>query len=364
MNKSSIFRRAADFICKETIAKNEAKKFIIVIRILILSIMFYLLINTVLGSTAFDIGGAIFYIAFIVLFACIFILSYRYRTFPIYCLFNVAMIAWIWTIVHFFGWNIGVQHFIMVLLMLCFFCSYRQSVVKIAYAIFLCIFRIMLFFIYQGGVATFPLTGAKESVFQVTNTVMIFWCISVIAFVFSKNSQELEGKLVEYNNQLKKQADTDTLTGLYNRRRAIEYMDEVCKNQVNHAGFCICICDIDYFKKVNDKYGHDIGDDVLREIARLFKEEIKGKDFVARWGGEEFLLVFPECNGDDAYIKLEDIRRRIKALRIAGAGKDFGITMTFGLAEYDFQNGLKSTIKEADEKLYLGKEKGRDVIIF
>ncbi len=256
------------------------------------------------------------------------------------------------------------QHFIMVLLMLCFFCSYKQHNVKIAYAIFLCFFRISLFFVYQGGVCEFPLTKAGESAFQVTNTVIIFWCISVISFIFSKDSQELEGKLVEYNNQLKQQADTDTLTGLYNRRRALEYMDNICMNQVSHVGFCVCICDIDFFKKVNDKYGHNVGDDVLRGIAQIFKEEIKGRDLVARWGGEEFLLVFPECNGDNAYIKLESIRRRIKALQFESEDITFGITLTYGLAEYDFQNGLSSTIKEADEKLYLGKEKGRDIIIF
>jgi len=93
-------------------------------------------------------------------------------------------------------------------------------------------------------------------------------------------------------------------------------------------------------------------------------EEMDERNFVARWGGEEFLLLFPECNGDDAFIKLEDIRRRIKEMKIRKDDVEIGVTMTFGLAEYDFNNDLTAILKEADEKLYQGKEQGRDKIIF
>lgn len=96
----------------------------------------------------------------------------------------------------------------------------------------------------------------------------------------------------------------------------------------------------------------------------MFKSEVRENGFVARWGGEEFLLVFPECNGDEAYIRLENLRKKIKEMKIQNGDINFGITMTFGLAEYDFMNGLNTTIKEADEKLYIGKEKGRDIIIY
>ena len=225
-------------------------------------------------------------------------------------------------------------------------------------------FRIILFNIYQGKTPGWQLTVPGEDVFQVINTVMVFWCISLIVFVFSNDVQELEGKLIEYNNQLIKQANTDTLTGLYNRRKALEYMEHICDKEIYDMGLCLCIGDIDFFKKVNDNYGHDTGDEVLKKVAEVFKQEMQGRNLVARWGGEEFLLVFPECNGDEAYIKIENIHKKIKALRFGKDEMKFGVTMTFGLAEYDFQQGLNATIKEADEKLYIGKEKGRDTIIF
>lgn len=91
---------------------------------------------------------------------------------------------------------------------------------------------------------------------------------------------------------------------------------------------------------------------------------MQGKNLAVRWGGEEFLLLFPECNGDEAYVVIEQIRRRIKETAMQKDDLSIHVTMTFGLAEYDFFNGLGSTLKEADEKLYIGKEKGRDTIIF
>ena len=89
-----------------------------------------------------------------------------------------------------------------------------------------------------------------------------------------------------------------------------------------------------------------------------------GKCFIARWGGEEFLLVFPESNGDEAHFLLEGLRTKIKAIEINTGSEIFGVTMTFGLAEYDFNMVTESIIKEADEKLYIGKEHGRDRIVY
>jgi diguanylate cyclase (GGDEF)-like protein len=197
------------------------------------------------------------------------------------------------------------------------------------------------------------------------NTVTIFWCLSAILYICSRNSQELEGKLVEYNNQLERQANTDQLTGLYNRRKAMQYLETLVKRAgENNTGFCLCICDIDLFKRVNDTYGHDFGDLVLQSVSSVFLDETKKGIFAARWGGEEFLLVFPSQNGDQAKIILEDIQYKIRNTKVKKGEQETGVTMTFGLAEYDFANGIDATIKDADEKLYLGKTGGRDKIVF
>lgn len=362
---SKFFRSACSFIVRDTSGKNESKKVIIIIRIIIITFMVYFSANMILCNVTFgETWALIFYGFFLLIFLSIFTMSYYFETSIVLWCFNISTIIWIIAIVHYFGWNIGVQHFLILLLILYFFSSYRHYEYKIIYASFLCLFRLILFYVYQKKIPIWQLNSMEENALQVLNTITIFWCISVISFICSKTSQELEGKLIEYNSQLERQANTDTLTGLYNRRKALEYMNEIVKYPEVHGSFCLCICDIDFFKKVNDSYGHDYGDEVLKKISYVFKEEIQKNIFAARWGGEEFLLVFPDCNGDEAYIELEQIRRKIKDMKICKGDLTVSITMTFGLAEYDFFNGLEATIKEADQKLYMGKERGRDVIIY
>ncbi len=359
-----MFKRIADFIGKDVKAQNESKKLIVAIRLLLISVIVYFSLNAILIMRKLNFAVLLLFVVFFCVFTGLFAASYFCKSITTLWVFNAGMLVWICFLVHFFGWNIGVQHFIMVLLVLCFFSSYKQYIGKILYAVSLCIFRIFLFYIYHAREPLWPLVPAEENILQIINTITIFWCISAIAFIFSNDCQELESKLVDYNAQLEKQANTDALTGLYNRRKAVEYMKRLMVNQSNYTGFSLCICDIDFFKKVNDEYGHDIGDEVLKSISKIFMEEKKKGNFVARWGGEEFLIVFPKCNGDDAFIKLEGLRRKVKEMRVQGNNHEIGVTMTFGLTEYDFNNDLTAILKEADKKLYQGKEQGRDRIIF
>lgn len=362
-SEDNLFSKIKNLIGKDVKSKNESKKLIVVIRLLLILIMVYFSINGLFYIPKLNFTKFLFIVFFFGVFTSIFYMSYHCKSLSILWMFNIVMIVWICTIVHMFGWNIGVQHFLMVLLILYFFSSYKRYVEKILYAVFLCVLRIILFFIYHYKKPMWPLSTSEENILQIINTITIFICISVVAFIFSKDSQELEGKLIDYNAILEKQANTDTLTGLYNRRKAIEYMENLTNGQSGDV-FSLCICDIDFFKKVNDNYGHDYGDEVLKGISNIFIEETKKNGFAARWGGEEFLLLFPGYNGDNACQKIEQIRRKIKEMRIKKGEIEIGVTMTFGIAEYDYINGLTSTIKEADEKLYIGKERGRDIIIF
>ena len=365
-DSGNVIKKIMDFIGKDVKSQNESKKLIVVIRLILISIIIYFSINGIFCIPEWNLTFILFYCLFLVIFAGLFAISYKFRTIVTLWMFNVGMVVWICAIVHLFGWNIGVQHFIMVLLILYFFSTYRQYTGKILYAVFLCVLRIMLFYIYHYKEPLIPLSSAKENILQIINTITIFLCISIIAFIFSRDSQELESKLVDYNFKLEKQANTDMLTGLYNRRKALEYMEALTEKRKSsgYIGFSLCICDIDFFKKVNDNYGHDAGDEVLKGIAAIFMEEMKDKTFSARWGGEEFLLLFPGCNGDHAYMELEKIRRKIKEMKIRKDDSVISVTMTFGLTEYDFNSDLDTAIKEADKKLYLGKEQGRDRIIY
>lgn len=362
MNKENFFKKLYQLICKDTGGQNESPILIAVVRILTLTMIVYSLANSILFLAASHVGGMIFCLLCMVIFIAIFVLSYYRGTFVSYCILNICILLWVIANVRMFGWGIGVQTFMFVLVVFCFFAKYKHTPVKIAYILVLLALRMYLYFYCQANSPSISITPEMNDLFQLVNSVAIIWSLSLPAYFFSTDTQALEGKLIEYNEQLKRQASIDPLTGLNNRRSTMEYLEKLLINAEDPIS--ICLCDIDFFKHVNDTYGHDIGDVVLQKIAETFHKELPQDSFVSRWGGEEFLLIFPHSNGDEANFALDILRSKIKAIAFDGGGKSFSISMTFGLVEYDFHSDLTTILKEADEKLYLGKESGRDRIIF
>lgn len=359
----SRLREVRKFICKDTGEPNESPKLIIVIRILDLSMLFYIVLNSIIYIPVLNNSGVVLVLFSFGVFLALFIQSYRQKTIYSLFFFNLLLIGWIFTNIRYFGWDISTQHFLLILLILCFYSGYANYSFKFAYAVVLGLIRIYLYFYSHLGIPAVRLTAGMNYILQIINTIMLFWCLSLIVYMFSKDSQILEGKLVDYNAQLNDQANTDALTGLHNRRKAREYMGKTISSS-NEVCTSLCICDIDFFKRVNDNYGHDVGDEVLKKLAEIMQETLGENCFIARWGGEEFLIVFPESNGDDAYVELERLRSKIKATTFETKDTSFNITVTFGLAEYDFRTDMDTLIKEADEKLYQGKRNGRDQIVF
>lgn len=362
MKEENFFTRLYQIICKDTGDLNESAKLIAVVRMLTLTMIVYSFVNSVLFMLTSHVGGMIFCQLSMVAFLGIFVLSYYQRTFASYCILNIAILMWVIINVRMFGWGIGVQTFMFVLAVFCFFAKYKHETAKITYIVVLLMLRMYLYYYCQNNDPGIDIAPEINDKFQLVNSIGIFLSLSLLCYYFSTDTQALEGKLIDYNEQLKRQASIDPLTGLNNRRSTMEYLSELLHNADQQIS--ICLCDIDFFKKVNDTYGHDIGDIVLKKMAETFHKELPQNSFVSRWGGEEFLLVFPQSNGDEANIELESLRQKIKSIVFDGGGESFSVSMTFGLVEYDFHSDLDTILKEADEKLYLGKESGRDRIIF
>ena len=162
-------------------------------------------------------------------------------------------------------------------------------------------------------------------------------------------------------------AITDGLTGLYNRR----YMESHLGALVEQAAargkpLTALVLDIDYFKSVNDTYGHDAGDDVLREFATRIRKSIRGIDLACRLGGEEFVIVMPETDMAVATIVAERLRRRIASepFAIAQGPKRIEVTISIGLATLDTVDDNAATIlKRADQALYRAKRDGRNRVV-
>ena len=160
-------------------------------------------------------------------------------------------------------------------------------------------------------------------------------------------------------DNLRKLIGTDPLTSLFNRRS--------CNNKLraleqDKEEFCIVMCDIDWFKKINDTYGHDAGDYVLVTISQIFQENIKDCGFASRWGGEEFLLVY-KLGLQDTRAKVEQLQNTIREFNFQYQDKSFRVTMTFGIEGDHTGNSYEERIKEADNKLYVGKNDGRNQIV-
>ncbi|MCR5419042.1 MAG: GGDEF domain-containing protein [Lachnospiraceae bacterium] len=360
---SELYRKLKEFITKDTVADNESTKITIVIRLLLMSVFLYFIANLIVNWNTLDGRAISLSIVFAAAFIIGFGMSYRMRNVSLVITFSLGMLVFIWMNLIWYGWGIGVQHFLMVLLLLAFFTGYKRFGLKWVLAAGLCAIRIIMYFRFHAAKSQYTIPASTEEILQVINTVSIFWCLSVISFVFGKSSRETEGKLVDYNNKLRQEALTDNLTGLANRRRAMDYVDQILSEGTVEC-FSLCMCDIDFFKKVNDTWGHDCGDAVLRQIATIFKQNMPRPGLACRWGGEEFLLLFPGFNGDEANEQLMNIRDTIKKMVVEYEGNEVQVTMTFGLTEYDFSGNFDENVQEADERLYYGKNHGRDQIVF
>lgn len=166
--------------------------------------------------------------------------------------------------------------------------------------------------------------------------------------------------LVDLQISLRRLIERDVLTGLFNRRSAEKKIDRIEKESKT---YCVSIGDIDHFKKFNDTFGHECGDVVLKEVAAILNANMAGRGFVARWGGEEFLLVYDGSNINEAYDGLMGIRENLHERDIVYEDQTHKVTMTFGVAEKIPDVPINELIRMADDKLYEGKQGGRDRVI-
>jgi len=205
-------------------------------------------------------------------------------------------------------------------------------------------------------------TGEMQDIGKTGN---IFWIQQVITpeinatgdiVAYTSVAQDITDKKI-----IEKMSITDRLTNLYNRHK----LDEVLLTEIHRftryqSNFCALLMDIDFFKKVNDTYGHQTGDEVLVQVASIINENTRLTDVSGRWGGEEFLVIAVQTELENACLLAEKIRAKIEQATFPGIGK---ITISIGVAKYEFSETEAHFINRADDALYKAKETGRNKVV-
>lgn len=359
------FQNLKRLVFKDVASENESSRISIILRmnsLIMCSYFLVLLFSFFFLPDMYLLGISI--PCFIAYCFC-FYLTYLNRTrAAVWVTFGVT-IVFILCFVHVFGMKCNAQQFVFVLLVLSFMVSFSSKWVKIARGALLCLFRIGLY-VYSCFYEPISKIGdGYVCLFAILNCIVIFALIISSVSVFTEDSLELERKLVVYNDKLRHLAGEDPLTGLANRRSVMNYVEKVTDPELgNPDKVSIAIADIDWYKKINDRYGHGCGDILLRQLANQFELFMAGKGMVGRWGGEEFLFVFYDMTSEDAYYYLTQLQNQIRTREFVYKDENIHITMTYGLVEYNLEKGIDSVISEADKKLYMGKESGRNTIIY
>ena len=277
-------------------------------------------------------------------------------------IYGLITVVWCQLYIRDFGWGIGGQHFIIPFLIVVFFSVFETRLSKLVFCGLMLIFRITMYGYCLSHTPLYPLDDFHSTVMQTINTFALFILIGVICSLFSSNIQSAEIELLRTNQELRVAAGTDPLTGLPNRRSLLNEMHRFKKANPS-SNFAISIADIDFFKRVNDTYGHACGDYLLKELAKLFLERTSDQGSVCRWGGEEFCFFFPNLNLDEACSMMLGITHAVEQMRLEYEGNTISFTITAGVEENDFVSDIDKLVELADTKLYIGKENGRNQVV-
>lgn len=175
--------------------------------------------------------------------------------------------------------------------------------------------------------------------------------------------KSLQVKLKKSNQMLLDLSHTDPLTGLNNRRSMMEMLEkELERSQRGNSALSLIMLDVDFFKRVNDGFGHQQGDEVLKGLAELLRQALRQYDMAARFGGEEFALILPGVDLDEAVKVAERLRRQVEAYRFETAGNPLEVTISLGIACHPGADihTVDDLIREADYALYSAKRNGRN----
>lgn len=188
--------------------------------------------------------------------------------------------------------------------------------------------------------------------------------LSLFAIGLDYFRHRMQATMVSLNRSIHEVAHRDQLTGLANRREMDERLQQLWREyRQSGALFSVILCDVDDFKSFNDQYGHDFGDRIIVKVGQRLQYALRGNDLVARWGGDEFLVLLPGQNSRSAALIGERLRRRIAETSLTSKGQEVHLTISAGVACADSVTELADLLKQADAGLYQAKNMGKDRLV-
>lgn len=266
------------------------------------------------------------------------------------------------------GWEFGFALYLVCVIPLAFYLSFKRFITPIIMCLSTIVLFIALKFLTGAGIVTpimeSSLSRTAITVIYIANSVVSFMMLVVLSLVYNISSNRANVILQEKNHQLVELAYTDSLTKLQNRRSMFLSIKESFKRAAeNGEAFTIVLSDIDDFKQVNDTYGHNAGDMVLKKVSQLVRESLPVGASACRWGGEEILMLLPDCTVDEGAEFADNLRKAVSEMEFPWGEKDIHITMTFGVSENKGQLSVDKMVSNADKNLYSGKRNGKNCVI-
>lgn len=240
--------------------------------------------------------------------------------------------------------------------------SNRQQLIRWFFVIVPTILHLIIQFNFTPDRAVVRFPGLVLDGMFIANLFGVSMLLFIASYLFHIQLLRQQDKIARQAEALDILAHTDSLTRLPNRRRLISVLDRE-STRPGRDIYTVAIADIDHFKRLNDRYGHGVGDRVLAEIAICFRESLRGNDVVGRWGGEEFIFVLPGTPLRVAEAVLERVRRSVERLTIHCDGVAHRVTVSIGATEVTDEDGYDPAVARADRAMYRGKVEGRNRVV-
>lgn len=286
---------------------------------------------------------------------------------PVYISILLEVACYSAVSIYFIGWDSGSCNFLFSIVpLIIFFGSYlfkdkkRLIIVGILTIDFL---MYALLYIGHGNMApVFAISNLANTIMLIFSSFVMFFSMVFYTTIFIYATEHTMVNLEKENKQLSADAHEDALTSTLNRRGFTPVITKLMEGgETNH--FCIAFFDIDNFKRINDTYGHDCGDEVLRHVSTVARKEMSGCE-ICRWGGEEFIILMKDYDMAVAKQKMEYLRKCVETTPTVFFNNRIPATITIGLEEYknDYHEP-DELIKVADERMYYGKQHGKNIVI-